>query len=97
MRTTGIRNLKDHLSRYIARAAAGERVLITDRGRPVAELVPPAREFTYRSRHDELVASGVIRLPLEAGDPFADWATAKLPKGTAVTLINEDRAERHER
>jgi prevent-host-death family protein len=97
MRTTGIRNLKDNLSRYIARAAAGDRVVITDRGRPVAELVPPAKTFKYRSRHDELVASGVIRPALEAGDPFADWPTIKLPKGTAAALIDEDRAERDER
>lgn len=94
MRTTGIRELKDNLSRYIARAAAGERVLITDRGRLVAELVPPAKELTYRSRYAELIASGVIRPALETGDPLANMPKLRLPKGTAAELIDADRDER---
>lgn len=39
MTHAGIRKLKDHLSEYIRRAREGERVVITDRGRPVAALV----------------------------------------------------------
>ena len=35
----GIRELKAHLSQYVRRAAAGENVLVTDRGKPVARLV----------------------------------------------------------
>lgn len=97
MRSTGIRNLKDNLSRFIARAAAGERVIITDRGRPVAELVPPAKQFASGFRYEELVASGVIRPALRPGERFDDWPTLNLPKGTAARLINEDRAERDER
>lgn len=34
----GIRELKQHLSRYVARAREGETVVITDRGVPVAKL-----------------------------------------------------------
>lgn len=93
MRSTGIRELKDNLSRYIARAAAGERVLITDRGRLVAELGPPAKELTYGSRYEELVASGRIRPAIEEGDPFPSFPKFKLPKGTAKALIDEDRDE----
>ncbi len=37
-----IRELKSKLSSYVERAAKGEHVTITDRGRPVAMLVPPA-------------------------------------------------------
>lgn len=36
----GIRELKARLSEYVGRAAAGERIVVTDRGRPVAHLVP---------------------------------------------------------
>ena len=93
MRSTGIRELKDNLSRYIARAAAGERVLITDRGRLVAELGPPAKGITGGSRYAELVASGVIRPAREIGDPFAGFPKLKLPKGTAKALIDADRDE----
>jgi prevent-host-death family protein len=97
MRPTGIRNLKNNLSRYIARAASGERILITDRGRPVAELVPPAKQITDGFRYEDLVASGIIRPALRPEERFNDWPRLKLPRGTAVRLINEDRAERDER
>jgi len=92
MRSTGIRQLKDNLSRFIARAAAGERVLITDRGRPVAELGPPAKEVAYGSRYAELVASGMIQ-PARTPGVRVVWPKLKLPKGTAAALIDEDRDE----
>jgi prevent-host-death family protein len=87
MTSTGIRELKDNLSRYIRRIEAGERIAITAHGRVVAELVPPGVRTKGRtSRIDELVASGVIRPPLEAGDPTEGWPDIRLPAGTAVDL-----------
>ena len=44
MRTVGLKILKNKLSEYVRLAAAGERVVITDRGRAVAEIVPPQPE-----------------------------------------------------
>lgn len=41
MRTVGLKTLKNKLSEYVRLAASGETVVITDRGRVVAELVPP--------------------------------------------------------
>lgn len=41
MRAVGIKTLKDRLSEYVRLAASGETVLVTDRDRVVAELVPP--------------------------------------------------------
>jgi prevent-host-death family protein len=40
MRTVGVRALKQNASAVVAEAAAGEPITITDRGRPVAMLVP---------------------------------------------------------
>lgn len=40
MTDVGIRALKQNASAVVARAAAGETVTITDRGRPVAQLTP---------------------------------------------------------
>lgn len=92
--STGIRDLKDNLSRYIRRIEAGERIAITAHGRVVAELVPPgAKTEGAPSRFDELVASGVIRPPLEAGDPTEGWPHIRLPPGTAAELIDADRGE----
>jgi prevent-host-death family protein len=56
----GIRELKNGLSRYIERVRAGDEVIVTDRGRPVARLSPlDASE----DRLADLVASGLVRPP----------------------------------
>jgi prevent-host-death family protein len=39
MSTVGIRALKQNASAVVAQAAAGERITITDRGRPVVEMM----------------------------------------------------------
>ncbi|MFV9671964.1 MAG: type II toxin-antitoxin system Phd/YefM family antitoxin [Acidimicrobiia bacterium] len=52
MSEVGIRALKQNASAVVAEAAAGEMVTITDRGRPVAQLVPLAA-----SRVEALVAA----------------------------------------
>ena len=41
MRTVGLKTLKNKLSEYVRAAASGETVLVTDRNKVVAELVPP--------------------------------------------------------
>lgn len=72
MAEIGIRALKQNASAVVARAAAGESLVITDRGRPVAQLVPLAESVL-----DRLVAEGVAAvpvrrlsdLPLPADDP----------------------------
>lgn len=40
MKTVGLKVLKNKLSEYVRLAAAGETVVVTDRGRAVAEIVP---------------------------------------------------------
>lgn len=55
-RSVGIRELQQNASKVVARAAAGEAVEITDRGRPVARLVPLAGTTL-----DQLTAAGRLR------------------------------------
>lgn len=95
MTSTGIRELKDNLSQYVRRIEAGERIAVTAHGRVVAELVPPAKasHAGRRTQYADLVAAGIVRLPLESGDPLADWPTLRLPAGTAAELIESDRGE----
>ena len=89
---TGIRELKDNLSRYIRRIEAGERVVVTAHGRVVAELVPPAAERQRRtSPFDQLIASGVITPPGETGDPLEGCPKIGLAPGTAAALMDWDR------
>jgi prevent-host-death family protein len=55
----GIRELRQHASRYVAMAKEGRRIPVTDRGELVAYLVP-AHEPTTTFRR--LVAAGQVQL-----------------------------------
>jgi antitoxin (DNA-binding transcriptional repressor) of toxin-antitoxin stability system len=91
---TGIRELRDNLSRYIRRVESGERIAVTAHGRVVAELVPPGQASSpgVQGRLAALVASGAIRPPSDPGTPI-EWPDIRLPKGTASALIDLDRGE----
>jgi prevent-host-death family protein len=54
----GIRELRQDLSRYLRRVRAGERLVVTEHGRPLAVLAPWADET---DAIDRLVASGKAR------------------------------------
>ncbi|MEO5924816.1 MAG: type II toxin-antitoxin system prevent-host-death family antitoxin [Bryobacteraceae bacterium] len=91
---TGVREFKDNLSSYIRRIEAGERVVITAHGRPVAELVSPVSHRSGEgSQIDRLIASGVITPPVEDGDPLEDCPEIRLPRGTSAALIASERDE----
>jgi antitoxin (DNA-binding transcriptional repressor) of toxin-antitoxin stability system len=60
MRTVGIKVLKNKLSEYVRLASGGETVLIADRDRVVAELVPP-RDTRGGEVSDALLADLVRR------------------------------------
>lgn len=93
MASTGIRQLKNNLSRFVRRIEAGERITVTAHGRVVAQLVPPGKATKGRSkRYDELVDAGVIRPAIEARKAAA-WPDIHLPQGSARALIDTDRGE----
>lgn len=75
-----MRELRQHASRYLARVANGEAIEVTDRGRPVAHLVPvPAPQDAL----GELLRSGRLKAPesdsdLEAPENFGLDAAARL-------------------
>lgn len=96
MRAVGLKTLKNKLSEYIRLAARGETVLVTDRDRVVAEIVPPqvGRADTLSdARLAEAVRHGWLRPPLLHGvgaPPRA--AVAKL-----ADLLRELAADRDDR
>ena len=63
MERIGVRELRQHASRYLARVAAGETIEVTDRGRPIALLVPVGK-----NRWQELMASGQVLAATQDGD-----------------------------
>lgn len=55
----GVAELRQRLAHYLELAAAGEEIVVTDRGRPIARLVAA----TTASKLDELVAAGLAHRP----------------------------------
>jgi prevent-host-death family protein len=96
MTEVGVRALKNRLSEYLRRVRNGERIVVTDRGVPIAELRPPEHPMPHQlSKLDQLRAQGATR-PRLRDDPFTDWPDIHLPPGTAQQLIDELRDETHE-
>lgn len=89
-----IGQLKARLSEYVARARAGEEVVITDRGTPVARLVPLSGASALDGRHAELVRAGLVREPSAPLDLAAIEASRpRDPTGRSLAAILEERAE----
>ena len=96
MRAVGLKVLKNKLSEYVRLAAGGETVLITDRDRVVAELIPPASgraEMLGDAALAEAVREGWLTPPLVgAGSP-----PAGAPVATLGVLLEELRRDRDRR
>ena len=63
MERIGVRELRQHASRYLALVANGETVEVTDRGRPVARLIPIDADPWQR-----LLSRGAVTPPELDGD-----------------------------
>ncbi len=83
MTEIGIRDLRQYASQHLRAVAAGETLTVTDRGRPVAQLVP-ARALD-RATYDMVERHGLIAPTRKRREFRADirWAD--------VTLTVEDR------
>jgi prevent-host-death family protein len=64
--SVGVAELRRNLSRYLRRVQRGERLIVTDHNRPVAELGPPA---TSGAALDRLIAEGRVTRPPRRGLP----------------------------
>jgi len=96
MRSVGLKVLKNKLSEYVRLAASGETVLVTDRDRVVAELVPPRVDrspFVANAMLAEAVREGWIRPPVSA----ARRPPQSKPVMSFRTLMEELEQDREDR
>jgi prevent-host-death family protein len=66
MTTVGVAELRQNLSRYLRLVERGERLIVTERNRPVAELGPPP---STGEALDRLIADGRVSRPTRRGLP----------------------------
>jgi antitoxin (DNA-binding transcriptional repressor) of toxin-antitoxin stability system len=64
MISAGIKEVKNNLSRLLAQVKAGEEILITERGKPVARIVKENNgDKSIRAALGPLVQRGLVTLP----------------------------------
>ena len=96
MRSVGVKVLKNKLSEYVRLAASGETVLVTDRDRVVAELIPP-REGRSPVLADAFLANAVREGWLTPASLRDGQPPPRLPLASAADLLAELARDRGER
>ena len=88
MVAVGIRELKNRLSQYLKRVGAGERVLVTERWRPVAVISPPSVTPADR-RIEAMLREGVARWA--GGKPRGAPRPPRIKGPSVARAVIEDR------
>jgi prevent-host-death family protein len=92
MKTVGSRELKNRLGRYLKLVGKGETLIVTDRGKPVARIVPAGSNGGEDRSVDEVLkqmeAEGHLRLGTR---PFKRFKPVRLKGKPLSKIIIEDR------
>lgn len=92
-KTIGARELKMRLGSYLRQVQEGTTIVVTERGRPVAELRPvPLGKTEEEARLDELAALGVVQRGL--GRPLQAMTPVQLTGHPLSTTLLDDREDR---
>ncbi len=93
MKSASVSKLKATLSACLAWVKAGEEVLVTERGKPIAKIIPlPHNASDQRSHLTSLERAGLVRLG--AGtlpEDFWDLPRPKDPQGAGLQALLEER------
>ena len=94
MKVAAVSKLKAYLSEYLNQVKAGNEVLITDRGQPVARLVPisrtkAAKDSLRRMEKQGLIRLGSGRLPKD----FWTMPRSEDPDGLVLKALLDERGE----
>ena len=79
--------LRADLASWLDRVRAGEEVVVTDRGVPVARLLP----VDAAPLLEQLTAQGILSRPGQVGRPGATKARRVPARGSVADLVREQR------
>lgn len=79
----GIRDLRAHLSRWLREVRSGREVVVTDRGTPIARLLPAAER---EDPLEDLIARGLASPPLRPAEPIDPRRLPK-PEGSVTEIL----------
>ncbi len=87
----GIKEIKNNLSRYLAKVKSGEEILITERGKPVARIIKENEgNRSTRAALSSLIQKGLITLPAQSL-PRDNPLPIKVSGKPASEMVIEDR------
>lgn len=94
MRTVNIADLKAQLSAHIQHVREGEEVLVCDRNKPVARIIP-YEAGDHAEDEKQLIARGILRPPLKRRTS-SSWPQppGDVPAVVASRLWDEERENR---
>jgi prevent-host-death family protein len=96
MKTAAIAKLKATLSKYIDYVKSGEEIMITDRGKPVARIIPIIGGISGEARRMSLIRRGIIR-PGKGSvsrDLLLSLPVVNIPQVDIDRIIREEREDR---
>ncbi len=89
-KTIGIRELKTRTSAMLRRAQRGEVITVTDRGRPIVQIVPVASDGP--TEEDRLAAAvGAGRLAWTGGKPTGPVRGVRFAASAADGVVEDRR------
>jgi prevent-host-death family protein len=94
MQTVNIADLKNNLSAYLKKVKSGTELIVKDRNRPVARLVPLSGAENLDAEEAALVAGGLMRLPVKVKSD--DFLALPAPRVASAEIQAVIRAERDE-
>jgi len=95
MRSAAISELKATLSEILTHVKAGEEVVVTERGKPIAKIMPFLPQGNQASAHlAELARAGLIRLG-SGKVPKGFWKHPRPqdPQGAGLRFLLQEREE----
>lgn len=95
MKTAAVSKLKAYLSAYLTRVKTGEEILITERGKPIAKIIPLERgKFKIPAHLITLERAGMVKIG-NGKIPPAFWKLSlpKDKKGLALKALMKEREE----
>ena len=96
MKVAAVAKLKASLSRYLSQVKSGEEVVVTERGKPIAKIIPiPDAETDEEARLQRLEAQGIIRRGTGKWPPEGFWDEPRVqdPEGKVRQALIEERRE----
>ena len=82
----GVKELRDHLRQWLEAVQRGEEITVTERGKPVARLIPAQGRSTY----EQLVAAGIITPARRPKRPNAEYGQVTA-LGSISDIVVEQR------